>query len=65
MCLITTRNTLGGQVYIHMYIHMYEFEKYLTFVWNAEKWALCYRDFDHNDTDTNMLVERFVIIECL
>ena len=25
-----------------------------------EKWALCYRHFDHCDTDTNMLVERYV-----
>ena len=24
----------------------------------AEKWALCYRNFDHHNTDTNMLVER-------
>lgn len=26
-----------------------------------EKWALCYRHFDHCDTDTNMLVERYVL----
>ena len=25
-----------------------------------EKWALAYRHFDHKDTDTNMLVERYV-----
>ena len=24
----------------------------------TEKWALCYRAFDHGDTDTNMYVER-------
>jgi hypothetical protein len=24
----------------------------------AEKWALCYRAYDHGDTDTNMYVER-------
>ena len=23
-----------------------------------EKWALCYRHFEHKDVDTNMLVER-------
>ncbi|XP_065916328.1 uncharacterized protein [Dysidea avara] len=25
----------------------------------AEKWAMCYRHFDHQSTDTNMLVESF------
>ena len=25
-----------------------------------EKWAMCYRHFDHQNTDTNMLVERYV-----
>ena len=25
----------------------------------TEKWALCYRAFDHGDTDTNMYVERY------
>jgi len=24
----------------------------------SEKWALCYRHFDHHGVDTNMLVER-------
>ena len=25
----------------------------------AEKWAKCYRNFDHGDTDTNMYLERY------
>lgn len=26
----------------------------------TEKWALCFRHFDHKECDTNMLVERYV-----
>ena len=28
----------------------------------VEKWALAYRHFEHRDTDTNMLVERYMCI---
>ena len=48
LCPITNRNTLRGQVI------------YTVTCSSTEKWALCYRDFDHHDTDTNMLVERSV-----
>ena len=27
-----------------------------------EKWALCYRNFEHGDTDMNMYVERYDIV---
>ncbi len=26
----------------------------------SEKWAMCYRKFDHSDVDTNMHIERYV-----
>lgn len=26
----------------------------------TEKWAMCFRKFEHSDTDTNMHIERFV-----
>ena len=48
LCPITNRNTLRVQVI------------YTVTCSSTEKWALCYRDFDHHDTDTNMLVERSV-----
>lgn len=35
---------------------------YINTKFNLEKWALCYRHFDHADVDTNMLVERYSTI---
>jgi hypothetical protein len=39
------------------FVYGYSRNNYVYF--HAEKWAMCYRHFDHSYTDTNMLVERF------
>ena len=36
---------------------LYNFKEY--YAGRAEKWALCYRNFPHANTDTNMFAESF------
>ena len=47
------------QLDVHLlYIHVATFTYIQLCVIMLEKWAKCYRHFDHGDTDTNMYVER-------
>ena len=39
--------------HISLHLRVYIFTSLIT-----EKWAMCYRKYDHGDTDTNMYVER-------
>ena len=41
-------------IIIHLSVNHYK----VSFIY-VEKWALAYRHFEHRDTDTNMLVERY------
>lgn len=49
-----------GKHYNYVYVSFGVISTVYVFLINAEKWARCYRHFDHADTDTNMYLERYI-----
>ena len=49
------KNEYSNRAGVHIHTCMHTINVYMF----TEKWALCHRVFDHQDVDTNMLVERY------